>query len=339
VNGTRMARGRGWAGRVLIVALLGLAARPAAAQRGGTVEIDYFESSALGVRKYYAIYLPPSYASAAPRRFPVAYYLHGAGGSEGDWVQRGGIDVVMDSAIAAGMPEMIVVLPDGDDGWYTSWAPDYRWRACPLRTDLREAAATYCVRRPRYDRYVAEDLVRHIDATYRTEADARHRGIAGLSMGGYGAMALASQYPGVWSAAASHSGVISLLASAVDTAAGTVEYAPRPDDLRERWPALWTLLAPVFGTRVADWQERDPARRLGRLKADEPARLPALYLDAGTGDSAYILNSRAFRVELTRLGVPFEYHEYPGGHDWRYWRAHVGQSLAWLAGRIAQRNP
>ena len=328
-----------WARRVLLVVLVVCAARPGHAQRRGTVETDDFESAALGVRKRYLIYLPPSYGTDVLRRYPVAYYLHGAWGNEGDWVQRGGIDLVMDSLIAAGMPEMMVVMPDGDDGWYTSWEPAYQWRACPSRTDLREPAAAYCVRKPRYDRYVAEDLVRHVDATYRTEADARHRGVAGLSMGGYGAMALASQYPGVWSAAASHSGVISLLATAVDTAAGTVEYASHPDTLRGRWPALWRLLAPAFGPRLADWQSRDPARRLARVKADARARLPALYIDAGTGDSAYVLNSRAFRVELTRLGVPFEYHEYPGGHDWRYWRAHVGQSLAWLAGRIAPQAP
>jgi S-formylglutathione hydrolase FrmB len=339
VSVAMMARGRGWAIRALIVTLLALAARPVSAQRRGTVETDEFESAALGARKRYYIYLPPTYASDALRRYPVVYYLHGARGSETDWVQRGGIDVVMDSLVAAGVPEMIVVMPDGDDGWYTSWAPDFPWRACPVRTDLREPAATCCGRRPRYDRYLAEDLVRHIDATYRTAADARHRGIAGLSMGGYGAMALAAQHPGVWSAAASHSGVISLLATAVDTAAGTVEYALRPDTLQARWPGLWPLLVPVFGPRIADWRERDPARRLALLKEDAPARLPALYIDAGTSDSAYILNTRAFRAELTRLGVPFEYHEYAGGHDWRYWRAHVGQSLAWLAGRIAQQAP
>jgi pimeloyl-ACP methyl ester carboxylesterase len=143
-------------------------------------------------------------------------------GSEADWVERGGLAAVMDSLVAAGMPEMIVVMPDGDDGFYTSWARPPKWRLCPLRTDLREPATEFCVRRTRYDEYVAQELVRHIDATFRTLADARHRGIAGLSMGGFGALALATQYPHAFSAAASHSGAVAALALAVDTAAGTV---------------------------------------------------------------------------------------------------------------------
>ena len=204
-------------GVALTLAVAAAAARPAPAQQRGTVTMDVFRSGALGVRKDYLVYLPPSYAAQPLRRFPVAYYLHGAWGSEDDWVQKGALDVVMDSLIAAGMPEMIVVMPDGDDGFYTTWATIYKWRLCPVRTDLREPAARYCVRDPRYDAYIARDLVRHIDATYRTLADARHRGIAGLSMGGFGALALAVEYPDLWAAAASHSGALELLDGVADS--------------------------------------------------------------------------------------------------------------------------
>ncbi|MGD0484859.1 MAG: alpha/beta hydrolase family protein [Gemmatimonadales bacterium] len=326
---------RSWGPRAFVLAALLLAAVPAAAQRRGTVSADYFVSSALGVRKDYLIYLPPSYPTDPVRRFPVVYYLHGAFGSEDDWVQQGGLDVVMDSLIAAGMPEMIVVMPDGDDGFYTEWATSYKWRECPTRTDLREAAARYCVREPRYDAYIARDLVRNVDATYRTLADARHRGIAGLSMGGFGAMALAVEYPDLWAAAASHSGPVCRLALAVDTAARTVVYAGRPDTLRAANPTLWPLYTAVFGPDTAAWWARDPVGRIRRMRAQDRGRIPALYADIGTEDSR-LVNNRAFRIELAKLGIPLDYHEYPGEHDWPYWRAHVAQSLTWLSQHFAR---
>ena len=322
-------RARAAGGVALCLATLGLAA-PAQAQRHGTVTVDDFRSDALGVRKDYWVYLPPSYATDPGRRFPVAYYLHGAWGSEDDWIQKGGIDVVLDSLIAAGMPEMIVVMPDGDDGFYTEWATAYPWRACPARTDLREAAARYCVRHPAYDRYVAHDLVRQIDATYRTVADARHRGVAGLSMGGFGALALAVEYPDLWAAAASHSGALELLTTAFDTTTGTATYAARPDTSG----GLWAVQGPAFGTDTSAWWERDPAGRLARMKPGARSRVPPLYADVGTGDGL-LAGNRAFRADLARLGVPLEYHEYPGVHDWAYWRAHVAASLLWLSRHFA----
>jgi S-formylglutathione hydrolase FrmB len=311
---------------MLVVAAAMVAAGSAAAQQRGRVTVDHFRSNALGVRKDYLIYLPPSYQVDRQRRFPVAYYLHGAFGSEDDWVQKGGLDVVMDSLIAAGMPEMIVVMPDGDDGFYTEWASDYDRRACPQRSDLRESAERYCVRRPRYDDYIAHDLVRNIDLTYRTVPDAQHRGIAGLSMGGFGALALAAEYPDLWVAAASHSGAVELLVESVDTAADSVDYAPRPDTAG----ALWGILGPVFGTDTTAWWARDPAGRIRRMKTEDRARLPALYADVGTEDGL-LGGNRAFRLDLARLGVPLDYHEYPGAHTWTYWRAHVAQSLVWLS--------
>src|ERR1700682_4330852 len=97
---------------------LQLAASPAAT---GTVVADTLWSQALGTRKQVIIYLPPSYAGAPERRYPVAYYLHGVNGRETDWTRLGQLNVVMDSLAAAGGPEMIVVMPDGDDGLDTKW--------------------------------------------------------------------------------------------------------------------------------------------------------------------------------------------------------------------------
>src|SRR5207302_9031947 len=122
------------------------------------------------------------------------------------------IDAVADSLLAGGSGEMILVMPDGDDGWYTNWeeAPQ-PYRACLVDTLLNRAAPALCVVQARYEDYIARDLVRHVDSTYRTLADRRHRGIAGLSMGGLGGVAIALEHTDVVSAARRHSGVLSPL--------------------------------------------------------------------------------------------------------------------------------
>jgi S-formylglutathione hydrolase FrmB len=72
-------------------------------------------------------------------------------------------------------------------------------------------------------------------------------------------------------------------------------------------------------------------RRL--LAAGRP--VPALFVDVGQSDGLAD-ESRAFHAELVALGVPHTYAEWPGKHSWPYWHAHVGESLAWLAGQIAR---
>lgn len=329
--------------RAAIVAATVAAARTAPAQAptlpAGRVITDTVWSQALGARKSLMVYLPPSYATSGTRRYPVAYYLHGAEGNETDWLRVGHIDAAMDSLVAAGGPEMIIVMPDGDNSWWTTYNVLVDAAQCRTLLSRSANAERDCVAWPHYDDYVAYDVVRHVDARYRTVAAREARGIAGLSMGGYGAFQLALQYPGVFSAAASHSGVL-----------WPTEYAPPPfgrgllprpvgpDTLMRsfanRWAARFRL---IFGADSASWNSRDPAHTLARLRA-AGRPLPPLYADCGTSDT-FLAQSRAFADAMRAQGVPLEYHEYPGDHAWTYWRAHVGQSLAWLGARIAAGSP
>jgi S-formylglutathione hydrolase FrmB len=305
----------------------------------GSVRVDSLWSQALGTHKRYVIWLPPSYQGAPERRYPVAYYLHGVGGDETNWTRRGGLDATLDSLVAAGMPEMIVVMPDGDDGWYTTWNSLGDYAGCRRnRPALSEDAASYCVPWPHYDDYVARDLVGHVDRTYRTIPDRRQRGIAGLSMGGYGAITLALSYPEVFAAAASHSGVLVPMAR-------EGEGGPRSD--RRRYPPLdslrvaygsrlWALMEPAFGKDTLAWLARDPLHRADRLARSDRSLVPRLFVDCGTDDSL-IRQNRAFRRGMERLGVPVTYAEWPGSHSWDYWSRHAGESARWLAARFIMR--
>ena len=306
--------------------------RPPAGTREGRLVADTFWSPILTTRKRFVVYLPPSYDSAPSRRYAVAYYLHGAYGGEGDWTKMGRLNAVMDSLVAAGAPEMIVVMPDGDDGWYTTWNSLGNFADCTRAPPARESAATYCVPWPKYDDYIARDLVAHVDSFYRTMPTRAHRGIAGLSMGGYGAVSLALRYDDVFSAAASHSGVLAPLLATSGAAKGE---ATDVDSLRARWIAgLWPALRLAFGGRdLYGWTARDPARMAKRALA-RGATLPPLMIDTGVNDP-FTPQSRAFVTAARALGERVTYREWPGAHDWDYWRAHVGESLAWLASRIA----
>jgi S-formylglutathione hydrolase FrmB len=305
--------------------------RPAAR---GSVVAETFWAQALGTRKQYVVYLPPSYATQRDRRYPVAYYLHGAWGGEWDWVRQGHIDATLDSLIAAGLPELIVVMPDGDDGWYTTWNTLGNHAECTRNPPRGEPAATYCVPWPHYDDYIARDLVAKIDSSYRTLPERRHRGIAGLSMGGYGAMTLALRYPDVFSAAASHSGVLSPLYIGPHPFAEPARHATTIEELRRGWDRNWSLVASAFGRDTAAWWSRDPGRMAEQLVGRDRALLPALMFDVGVEDFL-VDHSRDFRASLRRLGIDHEYAEWSGAHTWEYWRAHVPESLRWMAGRIA----
>jgi putative tributyrin esterase len=309
----------------------------AATRPAGTVVADTLWSQALGTRKQVILWLPPSYRSQPARRYPVAYYLHGLFGNEWDWVRAGKLDHTLDSLTAAGMAEMIVVMPDGDDSWYTTWNWLGDWPGCrrnPPRKD--EPAASYCVPWPHYDDYVARDVVHFVDSTYRTRDDRAARGIAGLSMGGYGAIMLALAYPDVFSAAASHSGVLSPLYLGPHPFAGAPRYAENEAELRQAWgETFWSTMGKAFGRDTAAWWSRDPARRAARLLPKQGALVPALKADVGMADGLAD-ESRAFRYELQRLGIPLEYSEFPGAHTWEYWRAHSVESASWLARHLGK---
>ena len=326
---------------VSMALLIGSCARPVVSQSGvangtgdgrhGSVHEATFLSQSLGVRKRVAVYLPPSYERDATRRFPVAYYLHGLGGSETDWLSRASIDDIADSLFAAGTPEMIVVLPDGDDGWYTNWVDPVPYTAC-ADTTRNESPHRYCVQKANYEDYIARDVVAFIDSRYRTTSDRAHRGIGGLSMGGYGAMILSLRNPDVFSAAASHSGVVSPMYTGGRPFAAPARYVTNVDSLRIAGGSFWSRYARSFGTDLERWRAADPARTAERLK-QAGRQFPALFFDCGREDGLVDQN-RAFDWELTRLGVPHRYAEYSGAHTWRYWSTHVPESMTWMARQI-----
>jgi S-formylglutathione hydrolase FrmB len=310
------------------------------AEREGRVRLDSLQSPALGVRKRFVVYLPPSYRTASARRYPVAYYLHGAGEGEWAWVRRGHIDVIADSLAARHVAELIIVMPDGDDGYYTTWpdstqyAADYAAcrRAHAWWAGLwREESRNYCVPRPRYDDYLARDFVAHVDSAYRTLPNRAHRGIAGASMGGYGAVYLALTHPEIWGAAASHSGVLAPMRAAKE--GGVPKPTVTIGQLESAYGRRWPYWRARFGATVVDWLLRDPCSRAGELSSRNMSQLPTLSIDVGASDP-FLSQNRSFHDCLIHLHIAHSYTEGAGTHDWDYWRGHLGNSLRWLAAQL-----
>ncbi|HUS31449.1 MAG TPA: alpha/beta hydrolase family protein [Kofleriaceae bacterium] len=308
-------------------------AAPVAPANAGRVETRHFQSAALGVEKDYIIYLPAGY-DASTKRYPVFYYLHGLGGNETNWTNTGEL---AQSADKLGL-EAIVVMPDGDDGFYADSAAPIDYDTC-----MKDGTGLFlpgmqnrqhtCVKQRKYETYIIKDLVGEIDAKYRTVASREGRAIAGLSMGGFGALQLGMRHPDLFAAAASHSGVDALLyAGPYPYEKGKVKlitqeeisrYGKGNPDVEQI--GLWIQM--IFGKDIAVWKSYDPATLAEKV---EPGK-PALYLDCGTEDGFGLQNGAQYLHDiLSARNIEHAFFLGPGPHDMRFWRPRLPESLKFL---------
>jgi S-formylglutathione hydrolase FrmB len=195
-----------------------------------------FYSPALDRDMAYDVYLPPGYATEG-RRYPVLYMLHGAGGSKDEWPAYGLVNDVDRSITSKDISPLIVVLPQGDIGYWVNW-PDGG---------------------PRWADYVVRDLRRQVDATFRTLPDASHRAVGGLSMGGAGALQLAFNHPDTFGVAGAHSPSLHVDDGTFSAVYGTgSDFVQRePMDLAVAAPDIDTLRVWIDVGQDDPWLERD----------------------------------------------------------------------------------
>ncbi|MBV9581600.1 MAG: OpgC domain-containing protein [Chloroflexi bacterium] len=136
----------------------------AAGKIQGTLLEPEFQSAALNAKQRYFIYLPPNYQTSG-QRYPVLYMLHGEGGRS-EWIGNGLIGKADAGIVSGQLPAMIIVLPQGDLGYWVNHQNNG----------------------PRWGDYLTKDLVQLVDTTYPTLTTPKYRAIGGMSMGGYGAL-------------------------------------------------------------------------------------------------------------------------------------------------------
>lgn len=269
------------------------------------------------------VYLPPSYASDQTRRFPVVYVLHGYGGREDTFTKRlASLQESADTLAAAqGFSELIVVTPSA-----FTLHKGSMYSNSPTTGD--------------WEHFIAEDLVAYIDGHYRTLTSRMSRGLAGHSMGGYGALRIGMKRPDVFAS-------LYLMSSCCLTA----NRDPRPESMaaaeaiRTREQADEAARAPGFGPSVnlasaAAWSP-NPANpplyldlpvKDGKVRpeivakwvANAPLEMVerdganlndyyAIAIDIGTKDNLLASNAQLHDA-LTRLRIPHTYEEYDGDH-------------------------
>jgi putative tributyrin esterase len=243
------------------------------------VQDGAFHSAALDREMKYRVLLPCLYQSGSGR-FPVLYLLHGLYGDYLNWDTRTNLE-----RYALKYP-LIVVMPDAGDSWYTNSATDPK---------------------DKLEDYIAKDLIAEIDGKFRTLRDRHSRAIAGLSMGGYGALKIALRYHGDFVFAGSLSGALNA-----------------PQDLGDKRPEFRGQLVKVFGPPGS--AVRADNNLFSLFQSASPKNLPYLYLACGSADDFLQVN-RDFAAQLSSRGAAYEYHETAGGHGWDYWDRSVPDLL------------
>lgn len=302
-----------------------------------TVHAEALEGNLLGdpADQPVAVYLPPEYDDDLDSRYPVLYLLHGIGGSPDDWVGPGYQDmeiaVLLDSLIGAGAIEpLIVVMPNGTNRYVGSY-----YRDSPVSGG--------------WDTYLWRDLVAHVDRTYRTIPRAESRGVAGHSMGGYGAIRLGMHRPNVFSAVwAMNPCCLALVADIsiespglhgalairsladldaalepgelypVATVALAAVLSPRPDQpplyVELPFAAEGDSLRPIESV-ATEWRKSFPVAE-ARAQVGDLRRLRGLRFDTAFEDEFTHIppGAQMLADTLAALGVPHVFEMYEGDH-------------------------
>src|SRR5258707_3034086 len=195
---------------------------------------------------------------------------------------------------------MIVVMPEGNNSWYTDSA----------------SVAT-----GKYESYILKELIPDVQKRYRTIEARYGRAIAGLSMGGYGALKFGLKSPDTFVFVGSVSGA---LAAATWT----------EEDLKNLKSISDSLVA-VFGSAGSATRKANDIYEIARrLSAARVASLPYIYLDCGTEDSLTSGPNQRFAALLREKKIPHEYRELPGDHNWAYWDQQVPEVLKIAAQKL-----
>ena len=287
--------------RILLVFLLltGVGLTPAHAQwpMGKVLEQQSVHSAILGKNVRYTVYLPADYGSSE-RSYPVVYLLHGYTDDNTGWLQFGEINRLTDKAIAEGtIPPMIIVMPNGDSSWYIN------------SYDGKE----------KYEDFFVTEFIPAIEKSYRIKGEKKYRGIAGLSMGGYGTMIYTLKHPELFVAGAA------LSAAIFDDSA----IVKMQDGVYER------ILGPLFGRglkggdRVNAALTANSPLRIVLTKTPDDLKKVRYWIDCGDDDGLSRGNC-LLHIELMDKGVPHEFRVRDGAHTWTYWRTGIIDGLAFI---------
>lgn len=237
------------------------------ASRNGQGEIIEVPATFIQSPMNVTVILPEGYYSATDTHYPVVYLLNGYSGDHTSWPGVNGLDSL------ATQYGMILVCPDGRDSWY--------WDS-PIDSTMQ------------MESFITKELIPYIDSNYRTIADADHRAITGLSMGGHGALWLAMRHSDLFGAAGSTSGGVNIIP----------------------FPKNWKMAQRLgdYETNKDIWESHTVINLVDSL---QPGELNIIF-DCGSEDFFAEVNAD-LHAKLLDKKIPHDYISRPGKHNWAYW--------------------
>jgi putative tributyrin esterase len=252
-------------------------------------------SKLMGREMPYRVITPVVKMVATAERYPVIYLLHGLTGHYNNWT-----DLTKLSEYA-GAYKVIIVMPEGGDGWYTDSVSNDK---------------------EKWESYIVQELLPEVDKKFKTQPTRDKRAIAGLSMGGFGSLKFGLKYPDKFVLAGSFSGAVS---------AGQITEKTVPG-------AIGKTIDGIFGPVDSESRKSNDLFALVRsLTPEKMKEIPFIYFDCGTEDFLFQSN-REFLNLMVEKKVPHEYRQLPGVHDWKYWDKQVQEFLR-LADRTFAAKP
>ncbi|ART81542.1 hypothetical protein CBP31_01940 [Oceanisphaera profunda] len=252
---------------------------------------DAMDSDVLKKEIRMKVYLPEGYEDSG-KSYPVVYMLHGAESDETSWVDRGGIKVTADALIQRGqLRSSIIVMPTlGKNSWYIDG-----------NSDRAEAA-------------LIKDLIPYIEEKYKASSERNGRSIAGLSMGGYGALNLSLSHPDLFCAAG-------ILSPAI--------YNPLPPETSASRTAPQFLKDNIFDEKM--WTESLYPARLEHYK--ESGTVVPMWIESGDHDALGIVVAAADLYWALHKYQPenIEYRVVDGDHDWMVFRDSSIRALPYMS--------
>ena len=244
---------------------------------------DSLMSPSLDAMKYFYVLKPEN---KGQDKVPVIYMLHGAWGNYKNWIEKTSIQEYVKEM------DMILIFPDADNSFYMN---------------AKNGSGQYAD-------YILNDLRSYVESKY--PIDTRKRGVAGLSMGGYGAFYLGTLRPDLFIFSGSLSGALSIPGD------GTKAI---PEE--QRSSALVKTMIGIFGEPDPDsYSKVNPVQIASRI---DRQTAPYIYLVHGVQDNyrEFLPAHREIAAVLSQRDIPYEYHEMQGKHDWPFWNKYVQNVL------------
>ncbi len=265
-----------------------------------------FESKYLNQTAHFSIYLPESYETSNIE-YPVLYLLHGGGDNWKDWLLKGQAAEIADATMGKnGVPEMIIVMPDGIKNWYCN---DYKNEF-------------------RYEDFFFEELIPYVESNFRARKERSYRAISGLSMGGYGSLLYALKHTDKFAACYAMSiGVFS------DQKA--LDGGGRPMN-GKKWYA-----EEYFGPLTKDgklpqyWYDNNIPYLLKNLPDNQKRRV---HFAIECGDDELNHDQLEAIMSFKDNNVPMELRISDGGHNWILWRQCLPNAIKFVGDCFIQQR-